>query len=167
MRSTVLINNFYSTVFSCSTCFERFTLSSSGVLPNILYYTLQSVQSCYQASLAAIQLDSPDSMIVPIVPKCVKQYILPCCWWWTSNSFETRRARKNVGIKIIYKNCASRWSSTHYLIHELYFRIYFFTSSISETIQAIYLYSSTEEGSRNSFCRAKTTAATRHECVCL
>ena len=29
------------------------------------------------------------------------------------NSFETCRARKNCGIKIIYNNCASRWSSTH------------------------------------------------------
>ena len=41
------------------------------------------------------------------------QYIMQCSWWWTSNSFETCRARKNCGIKIIYKNCASRWSSTH------------------------------------------------------
>ena len=31
-------------------------------------------------------------------------------WWWTSNSFETCTARKNGGIKIIYKNCAFRWS---------------------------------------------------------
>ena len=35
--------------------------------------------------------------IVPIVPNCVIQYIIPCSWW-TSNSFETCRA-KNRGIK--------------------------------------------------------------------
>ena len=35
------------------------SLSSSGAQHNILYYTVQSVQSCYQASLG-----SPDSTIV-------------------------------------------------------------------------------------------------------
>ena len=39
-RCTVLINNIYSTIFSCTTCFERITLSSSGALPNILYHAL-------------------------------------------------------------------------------------------------------------------------------
>ena len=34
------INNFYSTVFSCSTCFERITRSSSGALPNILCHAV-------------------------------------------------------------------------------------------------------------------------------
>ena len=29
------------------------------------------------------------------------------------DSFETCRARKNCGIEIDYKNCASRWSLTH------------------------------------------------------
>ena len=39
--------------------------SSSGARHNILYYTVQSEQLCYQASLAASkQLDSPDSTIV-------------------------------------------------------------------------------------------------------
>ena len=53
--------------------------SSSGVRHNIRYYTVQSVQSCCQASLAAsTQLDFPDSTIVPIVPNCVIQYIMPC-----------------------------------------------------------------------------------------
>ena len=44
-RCTILINNSYSTVFSCSTCFERITRSSSGALLNILYYTVQPVQT--------------------------------------------------------------------------------------------------------------------------
>ena len=109
-RCTILINNFYSTVFSCSTCFERITRSSSGALPNMLYYTVQSVHSCRRVYLLAAGLTCT---IVPIVPNCVIQYIRQCSWWWTSKLFETCRARKNGGIKIIYKNCASHWSSTH------------------------------------------------------
>ena len=38
-----------------------------------------------------------------IIPNCVIQNIRPCSWWWTSNSFETCRTRKNGGIKIIYR----------------------------------------------------------------
>ena len=34
-----------------------------------------------------------------IVPNCVIQYIRQYSWWWTSNSYETCRARKNSGIK--------------------------------------------------------------------
>ena len=49
----LLINNFYSTVFLAVHVSNEFTCSTSGALPNILYYTVQSVQSCYQASLAA------------------------------------------------------------------------------------------------------------------
>ena len=76
--------------------FRRITRSSSGALHNILYYTVvQSVQSY-----------------------CVIQYIMQCSWWWTSNSFETCRA-KNRGIKRLYKNCASRWSSTNYMTHTI------------------------------------------------
>ena len=56
---------------------------------------------CYAARLACMT-----------VPNCAIQYILQCSWWWTGESFETCRARKNYGIKTIYKNCASRWSST-------------------------------------------------------
>ena len=57
-----------------------------------------------------------------IVPNCVIQYTWQCCWWWTRNSFETCIARKNGGIKkIIYKNCASRWSFTHWnMMHGSY-----------------------------------------------
>jgi hypothetical protein len=36
MRCTIHINNFHSTVLSCSTYFERFTLSSSGAVLNLL-----------------------------------------------------------------------------------------------------------------------------------
>ena len=40
-RCTVLINNFlFHHFFSCSTCFERITRSSSGALPSILYHVV-------------------------------------------------------------------------------------------------------------------------------
>ena len=43
-----------------------------------------------------------------IVPNCVIRDTRQCSWWWTSNSFETCRARKKVRIKIIYKElCVS------------------------------------------------------------
>ena len=48
-----------------------------------------------------------------VEPNGVIQYIRQYSWWWTSNSFETCKARKNGGIKAIYKNCAFHWSSTH------------------------------------------------------
>ena len=52
---------------------------------------------------------------------CVIQYTRQCSWWWTHNSFETCRARKNGGIKTIYKNLASRWLSTHCnTMHRIY-----------------------------------------------
>ena len=102
-RCTILIINFYSTVFSCSTCFERITRSSSGALPNILYHA-----DWYNR--AAVQLDSSARLYRL---HCVIQYTKQCSWWWTSNSLETCRERKYGGIKIIYKNCESRWSSTH------------------------------------------------------
>ena len=38
-RHTTLINRFYSTIFSCSTCFERIT-HSSGALPDILHHAV-------------------------------------------------------------------------------------------------------------------------------
>ena len=51
-RCTVLINKFYSTVFSCSACFERITHSSWGALPSILYhvvcYSRAGKSSCYE-----------------------------------------------------------------------------------------------------------------------
>ena len=50
-RCTVLINNFYSTVFSCCTRFEQFTCPSSGALLDILYptvwYSHAGESSCY------------------------------------------------------------------------------------------------------------------------
>ena len=121
MRCTVLINNFYSAVFSCSTCFEQFTRSSSGALPNILYYTVwynrsnhASQSSCYEVvGKSYLPLHSSQTGLHMIVPNCVIQYIRQCPWWWTSKLFETCRARKNGGIKVIYKNCASSCSSTH------------------------------------------------------
>ena len=92
-RCTILIINFYSTVFSCSTCFERITRSSSGALPNILYHAVWY-------NRAAVQLDSSARLYRLY---CVIQYTKQCSWWWTSNSFEICRARKYGGIKIIYR----------------------------------------------------------------
>jgi hypothetical protein len=45
-----LINNFYSTVFSFSTCFERITRSSSVALSSIRYHAVGTI---VQADLAA------------------------------------------------------------------------------------------------------------------
>ena len=67
--------------------------SSSGAQHNILYYTVW--YNRYN-----ILCSAPDDERV--------------------NSFETYRARKNCGIKIIYKNCASPCSSTHYTIAEVF-----------------------------------------------
>ena len=79
------------------------TRSSSGALPSILHYTHSTIGTVVQAS----RLHHCTDCTV-----CVMQYTRHRSWWWTSNSFETCRARKNGGIKIIYKNRASRWSST-------------------------------------------------------
>ena len=39
---------------------------------------------------------------------------MPRSWWWTTRFVRNMYSRqKNCGIKIDYKNCASRWSLTH------------------------------------------------------
>ena len=83
----------YSAVFCCSTCLEWFTRSSWRALPNILYHAVWY-------NRAAVQLDSSARLYRLY---CVIQYTKQCSWWWTSNSFEICRARKYVGIKIIYR----------------------------------------------------------------
>ena len=87
---------------SCSTCFERLTRSSSGVLPNILYYTVQSVQSCYQASIAAI---------AAILFITVYYAVLLMMNDLISSKYV--KQAKNCRIKIDCKNCASRCLLTH------------------------------------------------------
>ena len=48
-----LVNNFYFTVFSCSTCFERITRSSKGALFSILYHAVGTI---VQVGLATVHL---------------------------------------------------------------------------------------------------------------
>ena len=57
---------------------------SSGARHNILYYTVwycrynrAGESSCFEAARLTCT-------IVPIVPNCVIQYIMPCSWWWTA-----------------------------------------------------------------------------------
>ena len=102
-RCTILINNFFiPPFFFCFTCFERITRPSSGARHNILYHAVQSVQS------VQVCLDSPARLYRLY---CVIQYTRQCSWWWTSND----------GIKIIYKNCASRCSPTRCTVTVTYF----------------------------------------------
>ena len=94
--------------------------SSSGTQHNILYYNLvQSVQSCYQAGLVACLLYIfRKNLVVHHQEHGIIYYILSSAPDDERvNSFETCRARKNCGIKIIYKNCASLFSSTHTHTH--------------------------------------------------
>ena len=105
---------FYSTVFSCCTCFERITRSSSGTLPGVLLKLLERLDNSFIATRFSCT----------IVSNCVIQCTRQSSWWWTSNSFGTCRARKNGGIKIIYRNCASRWLSTHW--NTIFFQIFTF-----------------------------------------
>ena len=52
--------------------------------------------------------------IVPIVPNCAIQYIMPCSRLWRTRLVSKHvEQTKNCGIKVDYKNCASRWSLIH------------------------------------------------------
>ena len=87
---------------------NKSTHSSSGARHNILYYTVwynwYKRYNCAGYSPARLYR-----------LYCVIQYIMPCCWWWTTRFVRNIYSRqKNCGIKIDYKNCASRWSLTQY-----------------------------------------------------
>ena len=72
------------------------------------YSTVFSNSTCFERNSL---LHHQDTVLRSLV-----QYSKQRSWWWRSNSFETCRARKNGGIKIIYENCASRRSSTYCFI---------------------------------------------------
>ena len=85
-RCTILLINFYYSFLSALHISNESSHSSSGARHNI-----------------------------PIVPDCVIQYIMPCFWWWTTILVRNMYSRQKTGIKIDYKNCASRWLLTHYI----------------------------------------------------
>ena len=71
--------------------------SSSGARHNILYYTVQSVQACRRLACTTVRCNTS------ILCRAPDERL---------DSFETCRT-ENCGIKIDYKNCASRCSLTH------------------------------------------------------
>ena len=105
-RCTVLINSsLFHSFLSALHVSNESSRSSSRARHNILYHAVR-----YNLSYNLIAA----RLACTIIPNCVIQSIRQCSWWWTNNSFETCRAKKNSGIKIMYKNCASRWSFAHY-----------------------------------------------------
>jgi hypothetical protein len=82
------VNNFYSTVFSCSTCFERITRSSSGALPSTLYLVSHS----------SVRESRPACMILPTV-LCNTVFYACTPDDERLDSFETCRADKKLWNK--------------------------------------------------------------------
>ena len=72
-------------------------------------------QFLFHSFLSALHVSNESSLTARLYRLyCVIQYIMPCCWWWTTRFVRNMQSRqKNCGIKIDYKNCASRWSLTH------------------------------------------------------
>jgi hypothetical protein len=99
-RTNLVVHHQEHCLIYCITQYNRYNL-----------YNRAGESSCYEVVGKSFrQLHSSSTRL----PDCTK---LPDTLYYavllTMNEFETCRARKNCGIKIVYKNCASRWSSTH------------------------------------------------------
>ena len=75
--------------------------SSSGAQHDILYYTVQSVQSC-------LRYDCTDCTKL-----CNTVYYAVLLMMNDQIRSKHVEQRKNCGMKIDYKNCTSRWLLTH------------------------------------------------------